>query len=82
MLVLSGKKDESIIIGEGIEITIVRVNGNKVTVGVTAPGNIPVYRKEIAPFCNCGDTEFVPRNRKSELNTCLSGIIRDLNVCR
>jgi len=50
MLVLTRKKNESIIVGSCIEITIARINGNKVTVGVTAPKNMPIYRKEIAPF--------------------------------
>ena len=47
MLVLSRKKDESIIIGDGVEITIVDVKGDTVKLGVTAPKSVSVYRKEI-----------------------------------
>jgi carbon storage regulator len=47
MLVLTRKTNESIIVGESIEIKIARINGNQVRVGITAPKNIPVYRKEI-----------------------------------
>lgn len=47
MLVLSRKKDESIMIGDEVEITIVDVRGNKVRLGITAPKNIPVHRREI-----------------------------------
>ncbi len=47
MLVLSRQKDESIIIGDDIEITIVDVRGDKVRLGINAPREIPVHRKEI-----------------------------------
>jgi carbon storage regulator len=47
MLVLSRAKDESIIIGDDIEITIVDVRGGKVRLGIRAPLNITVHRKEV-----------------------------------
>jgi carbon storage regulator len=47
MLVLSRQKDESIIIGDDVEITIVDVRGDKVRLGITAPKNIPVHRREV-----------------------------------
>ena len=47
MLVLSRQKDESIIIGDDIEITIVDVCGDKVRLGINAPRNISIHRKEI-----------------------------------
>ncbi len=47
MLVLSRYKDESIMIGEEIEVTVVDVRGNKVRLGITAPRSIPVHRKEV-----------------------------------
>lgn len=47
MLVLSRCKDESIMVGERVEITIVDVRGNKVRLGITAPRSIPVHRKEV-----------------------------------
>ena len=47
MLVLSRQKDESIMIGDDIEITIVDVRGDKVRLGINCPRNIPVHRKEI-----------------------------------
>ena len=39
--------DESIMIGEDVEITIIGVRGNKVRLGITAPRSIPVHRKEV-----------------------------------
>ena len=47
MLVLSRQKDESIVIGDDVEITIVDVRGDKVRLGITAPKHISVHRKEI-----------------------------------
>jgi carbon storage regulator len=47
MLVLSRKKDETIMIGDEVEITIVDVRGDKVRLGITAPKNIPVHRREV-----------------------------------
>jgi len=47
MLVLSRRKDESIIVGDNIEVKIIEVQGKKVRLGITAPRSIPVHRKEI-----------------------------------
>jgi len=47
MLVLSRQRDESIMIGDDVEITIVDVRGDKVRLGITAPKQIPVHRREI-----------------------------------
>jgi len=46
-LVLSRQKDESIIIGDDVEVTIVDVRGDKVRLGINAPRSISVHRKEI-----------------------------------
>ena len=47
MLVLSRKRDERIVIGDNIVITIVDVRGDKVRLGIEAPPEIPVHRQEI-----------------------------------
>ena len=47
MLVLSRQRDESIMIGDDVEIIIVDVRGDKVRLGITAPKSIPVHRREI-----------------------------------
>ncbi len=47
MLVLSRRKDESIMVGEQLKIMIVNVRGNKVRLGIAAPKSIPVNRKEV-----------------------------------
>ena len=47
MLVLSRQRDQTIMIGDDIEITIVDIRGDKVRVGIDAPSNITVHRKEV-----------------------------------
>jgi carbon storage regulator len=47
MLVLSRQRDQSIMIGDDVEITIVDVRGDKVRLGINAPKSIPVHRREI-----------------------------------
>jgi carbon storage regulator len=47
MLVLSRKRDERIVIGENIVITVVEVRGDKVRLGIEAPTEVPVHRQEV-----------------------------------
>ncbi len=47
MLVLSRQRDETIMIGDDVEITVVDIRGDKVRLGITAPPHIPVHRKEV-----------------------------------
>ena len=47
MLALTRKINESIIIGNNIEITVLEIRGDQVKIGINAPKSIPVYRKEI-----------------------------------
>ena len=47
MLVLSRKKNESIIIRDDIVITVVEVRGDKVRLGIEAPKDVPVHRREV-----------------------------------
>ncbi len=47
MLVLSRKKDESIVINDNIVITVVEIRGDKVRLGIQAPREVPIHRQEI-----------------------------------
>ena len=47
MLALSRKKNEAIIINNNIEITVLEVKGDQVKIGISAPKEVPVYRKEV-----------------------------------
>ncbi len=48
MLILSRRVGERVVIGEGISITVLRVKGNQVRLGVEAPKNIAVQREELS----------------------------------
>lgn len=47
MLVLSRKKNEQILVGDDVVITIVEIRGDKVRLGIAAPKNVPVHRREV-----------------------------------
>lgn len=47
MLALARKVNESIIIGNDIEITILEIKGDQIKIGVNAPKSVPIYRKEL-----------------------------------
>ena len=47
MLALSRKKGEAIVINNDVEITILEVKGDQVKLGISAPKEVPVYRKEV-----------------------------------
>lgn len=47
MLALSRKKNEAIIVNNNVEITILEVKGDQVKIGISAPKDVPVYRKEV-----------------------------------
>lgn len=47
MLVLSRQRDETIMIGDEIEITVVDIRGDKVRLGINAPRSVRVHRKEV-----------------------------------
>lgn len=47
MLALSRKINESIIINENIEVTILEIKGDQVKIGINAPKSVPIFRKEL-----------------------------------
>jgi carbon storage regulator len=55
MLVLSRKKDESIVINNDITIVVVEIRGDKVRLGVEAPKEVPVHRQEVFDAIARGD---------------------------
>ena len=63
MLVLSRKRNEQIVIGEKIVITVVDVRGDKVRLGIDAPTDIPVHRQEV----------FAALRREAEIAAARSG---------
>lgn len=47
MLALSRKKNEALVINNNVEITILEIKGEQVKLGISAPKEVPVYRKEV-----------------------------------
>lgn len=47
MLALARKVNQSIVIGNDIEVTILEIKGDQIKIGISAPKNVPIYRKEI-----------------------------------
>ena len=47
MLVLSRKKNESVVVSDDVVITVVEIRGDKVRLGIEAPKEMPVHRKEV-----------------------------------
>ncbi len=47
MLALSRKKNEALVINNDIEITILDIRGDQVKIGISAPKEVPIYRKEV-----------------------------------
>jgi carbon storage regulator len=57
MLVLSRRSGERVIIGDNIEVTIVDVRRDRVTLGFTAPNDIPIHREEIRKRIESGNPQ-------------------------
>ncbi|MDE0940151.1 MAG: carbon storage regulator CsrA [Pirellulales bacterium] len=66
MLVLSRKKNESIVINDDITIVVVEIRGDKVRLGVEAPKEIPVHRREVYDAIQRGATVEVPAKAAEE----------------
>ena len=47
MLALSRKKNEALVINNNIEITVLEIKGEQVKLGISAPRDVPIYRKEV-----------------------------------
>lgn len=59
MLVLSRKKNESIVINDDITIVVVEIRGDKVRLGIEAPKEVPVHRREVYEAIQRSDKENV-----------------------
>ncbi len=67
MLVLSRMRDQTIMIGDDVKITIVDIRGDKVRLGITAPSHIPVHRKEVYDAIKREKEEGNSMNQRSDL---------------
>jgi carbon storage regulator len=60
MLVLSRKKNESIVINNDITVTVVEIRGDKVRLGIVAPKEVPVHRQEVYDAIHGKQSDSVP----------------------
>ena len=47
MLALTRKKGESLVINNNIEVTVLEIRGDQIKIGISAPKEVPIYRKEV-----------------------------------
>lgn len=67
MLALSRKVNESIIIDNNIEVTVLEIKGDQVKIGIAAPKSIPVYREEVYAQIKAANEEAVSDSAKESL---------------
>lgn len=69
MLVLSRKKNESIVINDDITIVVVEIRGDKVRLGIEAPKEVPVHRREVYDAIKRNEMPSVEGDSSSETNS-------------
>jgi carbon storage regulator len=72
MLVLTRKSNQSIMIGDEIEISVLAIMGEKVRIGIQAPRDIPVFRKEV--YLEIQQERAGEADARDEVNAALRGL--------
>ena len=74
MLVLTRKSNQSIMIGDDIEVSVLAIMGEKVRIGIQAPRDIPVFRKEV--YLEIQQERLAPARRatREEVDAALRGL--------
>lgn len=73
MLVLTRKSNQSIMIGDDIEVSVLAIMGEKVRIGIQAPRDIPVFRKEVYLEIQ-GERVAAPAEAREEVDQALRGL--------
>lgn len=73
MLALSRKKGEALIINNNIEVTILEVKGDQIKLGINAPREIPVYRKEVYDQIQQANKEAMAEQTPDAINKLFGG---------
>ncbi len=71
MLALSRKKNEALIVNNNIEITVLEIKGEQVKLGISAPKEVPIYRKEVYAQIQEANSESVNIDGLQALKTLL-----------
>ena len=78
MLVLSRKVGETVVIGENIKVTIVRVQGNKVRLGIEAPTEVPVNRGEVNASLRRHGEKHIHEKKDDEVERRIARVFEEL----
>lgn len=76
MLVLTRKRDQSIVVGNDIEITVVEIKGDQVKLGIRAPANVSIYRKEVFVAIERENREAATQGRTADLEAARQALLR------
>jgi carbon storage regulator len=77
VLILTRKLDESIVIGNDIEVKVVSIAGNQVHIGISAPRDVPIYRHEVYEKVRSGNQEAVKGGgKKASRSAVLANLAR------
>ena len=68
MLALTRKKGESLVVNNNIEITVLEIRGDQVKIGISAPKDVPIYRKEVYLQIQEENKESISTNSFDALN--------------
>jgi carbon storage regulator len=74
MLVLTRKSNQSIMIGDDIEVSVLAIMGEKVRIGIQAPRDVPVFRKEVYLEIQQERTEADPNDARDEVDAALRSL--------
>ena len=74
MLVLTRKSNQSIMIGDDIEVSVLAIMGEKVRIGIQAPRDIPVFRKEVYLEIQQEQVAGSDKGARDEVNAALRGL--------
>ena len=72
MLVLTRKSNQSIMIGDDIEVSVLAIMGEKVRVGIEAPRSVPVFRKEV--YLEIQENQDPSQGDREEVDRALEGL--------
>jgi carbon storage regulator len=72
MLVLTRKSNQSIMIGDEIEVSVLAIMGEKVRIGIQAPRDIPVFRKEV--YLEIQEEQVADKGAREEVDAALRGL--------
>jgi carbon storage regulator len=73
MLVLTRKSNQSIMIGDDVEVSVLAIMGEKVRIGIQAPRDVPVFRKEVYLEIQQERGE-TPKDARKEVDAALQGL--------